>query len=242
MIQHVKTQNWIAIGIDFLIVVLGVFIGIQVSNWNDKRFSDVRRDAAIVRLHYEAERIVVYFRDRVSASEDANDARRDVLRRLDQNDWGDADSERLREGVTSTYYIPLAAPPRGIYDEMLANGLFGEIDDPVVRESITEYYSTLKVLEGQIDYVRKNRDDYRYWPRSGVSFDFDDAKFGGLSINFDFDTLSDDEDFVDRILIGNSLQYSIMYLMKDTLKKAEVMCQQTARVSGGECAPVAVPE
>jgi hypothetical protein len=35
VIEHVRTQNWTAIGIDFLIVVVGVFIGIQVSNWNE---------------------------------------------------------------------------------------------------------------------------------------------------------------------------------------------------------------
>ena len=30
---HVKAENWFAVGIDFLIVVVGVFIGIQV--WNE---------------------------------------------------------------------------------------------------------------------------------------------------------------------------------------------------------------
>lgn len=34
VMRHVKDQNWFAVGIDFLIVVVGVFIGIQVSNWN----------------------------------------------------------------------------------------------------------------------------------------------------------------------------------------------------------------
>ncbi len=33
--RHVKDQIWFAVGIDFFIVVIGVFIGIQVSNWND---------------------------------------------------------------------------------------------------------------------------------------------------------------------------------------------------------------
>lgn len=33
--QHVKDQNWFAIALDFFIVVFGVFIGIQVSNWNE---------------------------------------------------------------------------------------------------------------------------------------------------------------------------------------------------------------
>ena len=35
--EHVKTQNWFAVGLDFVIVVVGVFIGIQVSNWNEAR-------------------------------------------------------------------------------------------------------------------------------------------------------------------------------------------------------------
>ena len=35
--EHVRAQNWTAIGIDLMIVVVGVFIGIQVSNWNDTR-------------------------------------------------------------------------------------------------------------------------------------------------------------------------------------------------------------
>ena len=37
VIEHVKVQNWTAVGLDFVIVVVGVFIGIQVSNWNDAR-------------------------------------------------------------------------------------------------------------------------------------------------------------------------------------------------------------
>jgi hypothetical protein len=47
-IEHVKDQNWSAVGLDFVIVVLGVFIGIQVSNWND-----ARRDSALARNYLE---------------------------------------------------------------------------------------------------------------------------------------------------------------------------------------------
>ncbi len=37
VIEHVKAQNWTAVALDFVIVVVGVFIGIQVSNWNEAR-------------------------------------------------------------------------------------------------------------------------------------------------------------------------------------------------------------
>jgi len=34
--KHLKSQNWFAVFIDFIILVLGVFIGIQVANWNEE--------------------------------------------------------------------------------------------------------------------------------------------------------------------------------------------------------------
>jgi hypothetical protein len=47
VIEHVREQNWTAIGIDFVIVVVGVFIGIQVSNWNGNR-SEIARERLLL--------------------------------------------------------------------------------------------------------------------------------------------------------------------------------------------------
>ena len=35
--EHLKEQNWTAVGVDFLIVVLGVFMGIQVQAWYESQ-------------------------------------------------------------------------------------------------------------------------------------------------------------------------------------------------------------
>jgi hypothetical protein len=43
--ENVKAQNWFAIALDFLIVVVGVFVGLQVNNWNEAR-ADSRREAS----------------------------------------------------------------------------------------------------------------------------------------------------------------------------------------------------
>ena len=37
VIDHFRKQEWTAIAIDFVIVVAGVFVGLQVSNWNAER-------------------------------------------------------------------------------------------------------------------------------------------------------------------------------------------------------------
>lgn len=35
--KHVKDQNWFAVGVDFLIVVVGILIAFQITNWSEKR-------------------------------------------------------------------------------------------------------------------------------------------------------------------------------------------------------------
>lgn len=53
VMEHVRTQNWTAIFIDFIIVVVGVFIGIQVSNWNDENARLAKEQAYLVLIHEE---------------------------------------------------------------------------------------------------------------------------------------------------------------------------------------------
>lgn len=51
--KHVHDQNWFAVGIDFAIVVIGVFIGIQVANWNESRTDRTRGESIKARLAAE---------------------------------------------------------------------------------------------------------------------------------------------------------------------------------------------
>ena len=53
VIEHVKTQNWTAVALDFVIVVVGVFIGIQVANWNEERAFEARERSLLVELKRE---------------------------------------------------------------------------------------------------------------------------------------------------------------------------------------------
>jgi hypothetical protein len=43
--EHVKSHNWFAVAVDFIIVVVGVFIGLQAQEWNALR-GDRAREAA----------------------------------------------------------------------------------------------------------------------------------------------------------------------------------------------------
>ncbi|MDQ7020075.1 MAG: hypothetical protein Q9M33_13045 [Robiginitomaculum sp.] len=50
VIKHFRHQEWTAIFLDFLIVVVGVFVGLQASNWNAARLDSQNETAFLERL------------------------------------------------------------------------------------------------------------------------------------------------------------------------------------------------
>ena len=53
VMEYVNAQNWFAVGVDFVIVVVGVVIGIEVANWNDVRNNKAGLVASLERLDKE---------------------------------------------------------------------------------------------------------------------------------------------------------------------------------------------
>lgn len=51
--RRLREHDWVAVAIEVLIVVAGVFIGLQVSNWNEQRKESARGAEYLQRLHDE---------------------------------------------------------------------------------------------------------------------------------------------------------------------------------------------
>lgn len=57
---NLKTQNWTAVAIDFVIVVLGVFVGVQASNWNQARIDRAQTQRLLMRIEPEIDQIITF--------------------------------------------------------------------------------------------------------------------------------------------------------------------------------------
>lgn len=149
--RAIRDQNWLAVAIEFIIVMLGVVIGFQVTQWANDRALDQRREAALDRLHGEAEQVVAYHQSLLDVHERLNALRTEAIERLIANDWADANRADMAQGLNSVGILPAAFPPRTVYDELINAGEFASIGSPELRTAISAYYAQLTFLQGQID-------------------------------------------------------------------------------------------
>ena len=65
VISHFRKQEWTAIAIDFLIVVFGVFVGIQVANWNQAQTDLASGTAYLKRIQIDVETDIANYNKRM---------------------------------------------------------------------------------------------------------------------------------------------------------------------------------
>jgi hypothetical protein len=58
---NLRTQNWTAIAIELVIVIVGVFVGTQVANWNQERSDKAAAQRMLVQLVPELRSQIEFF-------------------------------------------------------------------------------------------------------------------------------------------------------------------------------------
>lgn len=86
--KSIRQQDWFTVTLEVVIVVLGVFIGIQVSNWNDARAAEAREGLLLDELRAEAQRNATAARSVGDGLNVGADAARRVLLRHDTGETG----------------------------------------------------------------------------------------------------------------------------------------------------------
>jgi hypothetical protein len=176
--QHVRTQNWAAIVLDFMIVVLGILIALQISNWNEaqqarrdeQRYLDelivnIEADLAQARAGREASLQRLAVADAILAEAAPEHTRLPFLAQID----GDLPStEAVRDypyALLTSYFFMVSS--RNTFEELVQTGNIGIISNRSLVKDLTDYYDRMDrqrgdddllvdQIEGMLDWAREN--------------------------------------------------------------------------------------
>lgn len=68
-IEHLKSENWFAVGLEFAVVVAGIFVGMQATDWNEERKARAEEKAYLTRIYSDQKASLEALRDSIGASE-----------------------------------------------------------------------------------------------------------------------------------------------------------------------------
>ncbi|MEL6859246.1 MAG: hypothetical protein AAFO74_12735 [Pseudomonadota bacterium] len=141
--KHVKDQNWFAVGLDFIIVVFGVFIGLQVSNWNDARQERNNEAEYIQRLDAEMDVIrarLVAGEQTYSQSLRSIELLMDVRRQYDSDVTAEIPSEAelsIAASGAGSGMVPAGSP--AALKEMMSSGALVTLSNDELRQALFAY-------------------------------------------------------------------------------------------------------
>jgi hypothetical protein len=152
-------QNWFGVAVDLVILILGVFLGIQVNDWNQTRldraegneyrerlFLDLesnQRDLAF-RIHYDGQTLA-----------HAQAALAALYKPVTDNPGA-----FIIDAYEASNHIPQAIR-HVTYDEVVASGKAQFLGGRVIRERIANYHVGMATMQRLFDYTPPYRDAIR---------------------------------------------------------------------------------
>jgi len=144
--EHVKAQNWFAVGIDFLIVVVGVFVGLQVNNWNEMR-ADSRREASyLVALKEDFSSVIAELESDIARYEAIANAMTFLLEQS-RKATPDASLDALNDAAGQLIAMEGTPIVSDTYSNLTGSGDLAIIKSQAVKNAMSSFFGMADVVD-----------------------------------------------------------------------------------------------
>jgi len=163
-IAHAITrQDWSTLLIELFVLVLGIFIGLQVDDWNSARIDRQDEREFLLRLQADldqADTITSRIRDRLIARRDATKSASEVLfRQVPRNTLEDIECTSI---ATSSLFNSIA-PLLPAYAELVGTGRLDIIQDPELLRALIGLEQSRVALDTMVR-VQTSNDAFQFLP------------------------------------------------------------------------------
>ncbi|WBQ08954.1 hypothetical protein L2D01_08580 [Hyphomonadaceae bacterium ML37] len=142
----IRTQNWFAVVLEFVIVIAGVVIGFQVTAWSARQADLQRGQLYLDRLAADLEENLIRTRNDIQFRTDVRNLGLDAAafaagEQIPDSAWHVVVSYFNASQSGSSY------PVHATFDELIFNGDLGLIRDITLRSQLTSYYTTGNIAQ-----------------------------------------------------------------------------------------------
>ncbi|MEL6371530.1 MAG: hypothetical protein AAFR03_12530 [Pseudomonadota bacterium] len=193
VIEHVRLQNWTAVFLDFVIVVVGVFMGIQLGNWNEARQErSIERDT-LIRLYQDIKESIAGQSRDINFLEQQLADQQVIMLSLAACEVSPRDDAVFQRGIATLGWLNPPRLYRRTIDEVIASGRTDIIRNREIAADLARivslvewrgawFRSTISTLESHSKLVERHT---RYDMSRVIHNPFVANQRGGVDYNID---------------------------------------------------------
>ena len=138
IIEHMKAQNWFAVGLDLVIVVVGVFIGLQAQQWNEARKDAVQHEKLLERLEFEFRDLEPVAAELVALLHSSRQSTADVIDAL-RREQPPEDEAAFRFALGRANWVMNFPDIATAYEELVATWRLSDVRSIELRKALIGY-------------------------------------------------------------------------------------------------------
>lgn len=162
--KHVNEQNWFAVGLEMAVLVLGIIIGLQFSNWNEERLELIKGQSYLERIADELDQDIRFFDGVLRSNNRSIEDALFLIDTINNKDLVREDPTRFITSLTSVGASIVVNISNNTIEEIKFSGKLELIADEELRNEIVDYYDFIEVsqtfnhlrLNAEIEYQRRN--------------------------------------------------------------------------------------
>ena len=192
MLQRILTTmfggQWRVIFAEFLLIVAGIFVGLQADSWFEDRQLSKALDIYLVRLQDDVAQMIEDLGSGRKINSQERKAAIRALRIVENCSMPETQVAEFQRTLAQHQVLLSFNITRSTYNEMIAVGAFARIDNIELKDKLSRFYAVADSSLGFTDYFRADlgRASDIIWRY--VTFSYDDA--GDPSVtHYDLETL-----------------------------------------------------
>ncbi len=138
--QHLRDQNWFAVALDLLVVVLGIFLAFQVERWYEGQRLKAQEGvhlAALLKDFREAKSDLDWMIERFDNAKKAAQ----TLINLDRSNASEIDGAEFYRLIAESQRNANLEPRRQTYDSLVATGAIESLSDESLKQELGAYFA-----------------------------------------------------------------------------------------------------
>lgn len=217
MADAIREQSWFTVVLEILIVVIGIFLGLQVDDWNQARKDRASEHGYLERIYDELTADIIDIEVSIVVAERRRDMGRLLIAAIDDPALASADPPAFFLAIERASYTRSPNISDFSFEELKFDGNLGIIRDIDLRATLKTYYGLIETYD-QWAYVREHSQNSYSTRKLGILTPEQSSNLLPLNPDAEFSKeealaalqrMRSKPDYVEQIFQGTNHSYAI---------------------------------